>query len=112
MTVVMPNPEKFRMSVNGITAYGCHSPSVFWNWCEGTTDAVDFLEFVMDAIQAGFLVQGDVLVLDNCHTHHQHLELLSQILDPADVSAVFLPKYCPELNPIELVWSKMKYKIR
>ena len=33
-------------------------------------------------------------------------------LNLAGVSLLLLPKYCPELNPIELVWSKIKYSIR
>lgn len=44
--------------------------------------------------------------------HKQHLEILQQMMDAAGVSLIFLPKHCPELNPIELVWSKMKCKIR
>jgi transposase len=44
--------------------------------------------------------------------HKQHLEILQQMMDAAGVSLIFLPKHCPELNSIELVWSKMKYKIQ
>lgn len=108
----IPNPEKYRLSVNGLTALNCWSPSVMWNWCNGTTSGIDFLEFMMTGIETGFVVPGDTIVADNYQGHKQYLEILQDMMDAAGVSLIFLPKYCPELNPIELVWSKMKYKIR
>merc|ERR1712167_536802 len=83
-----------------------------WNWCDQSTSGLDFLAFILLAIQRHFLVPGDVLVLDNCHTHHQYIDDLADILEPVGVRLFFLPKYSPELNPIELVWAAMKKKIR
>lgn len=33
---------------------------------------------------------------------------LREILTPLGVQVLFLPPYSPELNPIELIWSKIK----
>jgi hypothetical protein len=51
--------------VNGLTALNCWSPSVMWNWCNGTTSGIDFLDFMMTGIEAGFVVPGDTIVADN-----------------------------------------------
>lgn len=113
VTAVVPNPEKYFLSLNGITSLGCWGkPSVLWNYCDGTTSGLDVLEFFQTAIEFGYLAWGDTLVMDNAPIHHQHTDLLYEIMAPAGVRVVFMPKYSPELNPIELVWSKLKAKVR
>lgn len=48
------------------------------------------------------------LVWDNIKTHHSRL-VQQYVNDHADwLELVFLPPYCPELNPIEYVWSAWK----
>jgi transposase len=61
---------------------------------------------------AQWLVDGDVLVLDNAQTHHEIEQDLRALLREAGITLLFLPKYSAEFNPIELVWSKIKYAIR
>jgi len=56
------------------------------------------------------LETGDVVIMDNCSVHK-----VKGILEPiyekgAEVS--FLPAYSPDLNPIELAWSKIKSILR
>ena len=51
----------------------------------------------------GFQDSLNLLLLDNSGAHTaQRLTL------PANVRLVFLPPYCPELNPIERVWRDLK----
>ncbi|MDR0797647.1 MAG: transposase, partial [Nitrososphaerota archaeon] len=53
---------------------------------------------------------GDILVFDNFSVHK-----VMGVLDPLvelGVKIVFLPVYSPDLNPIELLWSKMKTILR
>jgi len=46
VTITVPNPEKYRISVNGITSVDSASPSVMWNLCNGTTSRSCFFSWV------------------------------------------------------------------
>jgi hypothetical protein len=74
----------------------------------------DFLNFVVDAVEANRLVQGDILVVDNASIHFggETWELLTTLLDTFGISYVFLPTYSPELNPCELVFAYVKNFLR
>ncbi|MEO1302015.1 MAG: transposase [Myxococcota bacterium] len=48
----------------------------------------------------------DIVVMDNLRAH-KNSEVLDRI-HSAGASALFLPPYSPEWNPIERAWSKMK----
>jgi transposase len=63
------------------------------------------------AVTTGFVEPGGVVLIDNCHTHKQMLLLLQEMLHRHGIALVLLPPYRSEYNPIELVWSKMKYLI-
>ena len=56
------------------------------------------------------LRQGDVVIMDNlgAHRNAQTLELITN----AGASVLFLPPYSPDLNPIEMMWSKLKATLR
>lgn len=56
------------------------------------------------------LRQGDIVVMANLlsHKHAQTVELISA----AGATARFLPAYSPDLNPIEMMWSKVKALLR
>lgn len=77
---------------------------------EGTNNATDFLLFVAELIANGVLVPGDHLVLDNAAIHYAAsiVDDLNALLDAADVVALFLPTYSPELNPCELIFGESK----
>jgi hypothetical protein len=126
------NPAYYRISVNGMcSADPERQDHMYWNAVDHTTTGNDLLEFFADAIVivhaiyvvfhvlSNVLVQadqwlrdGDILVVDNAQTHHKIEDNLREMLADAGVTLLFLPKYCPEFNPIELVWSKVKYTIR
>ena len=49
------------------------------------------------------------MIWDNCATHHfEGGYALAKSLDNVVVEVVYLPTFCPELNPIELVLNKLK----
>ncbi len=76
---------------------------------EGATNAEVFRTYVVEVLLPT-LRSGDVLVMDNlsAHKNKQTLELLAA----AGVRPLFLPPYSPDLNPIELMWSKVKNFLR
>ena len=65
-------------------------------------NAASFQLFV-DAFAEAFSASLNLLLLDNSGAH-----TAQQLTLPANVRLVFLPPYCPELNPIERVWRDLK----
>jgi len=53
---------------------------------------------------------GDIVVIDNLGSHKG--KVIRQALRAAGVKLFFLPKYSPDLNPIEQVFSKLKHRLR
>lgn len=72
---------------------------------EGGTDAEVFESFVVHVL-VPTLKPGDIVILDNVGAHKPP-SILQHIWD-AGASVIFLPPYSPDLNPIELCWSKLK----
>ena len=76
---------------------------------EGATNTEVFRAYI-EQVLLPTLRPGDVLVMDNlsAHKNKQTLDLLAA----AGVQTLFLPAYSPDLNPIELMWSKVKNHLR
>jgi transposase len=74
----------------------------------GTTAAV-FLEF-LDKHLVPRLHPGDVVVLDNLAAHHARG--VRERIEAAGARLLYQPPYSPDLNPIELAWSKVKSGLR
>ncbi len=56
------------------------------------------------------LCKGDVIILDNARVHKA--KEAAEVIKKHGIEVLFLPPYSPELNPIEMMWSKLKYYIR
>jgi transposase len=56
------------------------------------------------------LQPGDVVIMDNLGSHKG--KAVRQAIRSADAKLFFLPKYSPDLNPIEQVFSKLKHELR
>ena len=76
---------------------------------EAPTDTDVFQAYVREILLPA-LRPGDIVVMDNlgAHKNEQTLELIRQ----AGAEARFLPAYSPDLNPIEMMWSKVKHLLR
>lgn len=76
---------------------------------EGATNTEVFQAYVRE-ILLPVLRPGDIVILDNlgAHKNAHTLALISQ----AGAEARFLPAYSPDLNPIEMMWSKVKALLR
>lgn len=76
---------------------------------EGATDTAVFQAYVR-AILRPTLRAGDIVILDNlgAHKNDQTVKLIEQ----AGATVRFLPAYSPDLNPIEMMWSKIKSLLR
>ena len=76
---------------------------------EGATDTEVFQAYVREVLCPSLRL-GDLVVMDNlgAHKNEQTLALIEQ----AGAEVVFLPAYSPDLNPIEMMWSKVKAFLR
>lgn len=53
---------------------------------------------------------GDIVVMDNLGSHKG--KAIRQAIRSAGAKLFFLPKYSPDLNPIEQVFAKLKHLLR
>ena len=74
----------------------------------GTTTEV-FLAFI-EQVLAPTLSPGDIVVLDNVGAHRA--KQVREALEKLDIRLRYLPPYSPDLNPIEMCFSKLKTYLR
>ncbi|MEM7213731.1 MAG: IS630 family transposase [Pseudomonadota bacterium] len=70
----------------------------------------EMFELYVEGVLAPTLRSGDVVILDNLPAHKS--AVARKILKDIDAWFLFLPKYSPDLNPIEMAFSKLKALIR
>lgn len=75
----------------------------------GAMDGEAFATYVETQL-APTLHKGDVVILDNLNTHKN--PKAAAALAARGAWFLFLPKYSPDLNPIEMAFSKLKAHLR
>ena len=68
-----------------------------------------FQRYVEDVL-APVLRAGDVVVMDNLPSHKS--PRVRELIESAGATLMYLPPYSPDLNPIEMIWSKVKRLLR
>ena len=81
------------------------APCVF----NGAINGERFRAYVEQAL-VPTLNKGDVVVMDNLSSHKS--QPVRQAIRKAGAHLLFLPKYSPDLNPIEQVFAKLKALLR
>jgi len=76
---------------------------------DGPVNADAFEAFVQQVLVPQ-LRPGDVVVMDNLGSHKR--PRTRRLIESAGAELVFLPPYSPDLNPIELVFAKIKHLLR
>jgi transposase len=76
---------------------------------DGPVDAEVFLVY-LEQVLLPCLQPGDTLILDNLATHK--VQGVAALLQAKGVELRYLPPYSPDLNPIELAFSKLKTHLR
>jgi putative transposase len=56
------------------------------------------------------LKPGDIVIMDNLGSHKG--KLVRRLIRAAGAHLIFLPKYSPDLNPIEQLFAKLKHLLR
>ena len=72
---------------------------------EGTLTGAVFLQFLDEFLVPG-LKPGQIVILDNAKAHK--VEGVRERIEGAGARVLYLPPYSPDLNPIEMAWSKVK----
>ncbi len=77
-------------------------------------DQYDFLCFVFYLVLEGHLCDGDFFFLDSAWVHGGDAtwELIFGLLASKNIQLIWLPKYSPEFNPVELFWRFLKENLR
>ena len=70
----------------------------------------DVFEAFVEQVLVPELRSGDVVVMDNLSSHKR--QRIRELIEDADARLVFLPPYSPDLNPIEIVFAKVKQLLR
>jgi len=76
---------------------------------EGATNTEVFHAYVREVLVPS-LRSGDIVVMDNLGAHKN--ERILALIEQAGAEVRFLPAYSPDLNPIEMMWSKVKALLR
>jgi transposase len=88
------------LRVDGLTA-----PYAF----DGAMDGPSFLAYV-EQVLAPTLRKRDIVFMDNLRTHK--IDGVREAIEAAGAKVRYLPAYSPDLNPIEMAFSKLKTALR
>ena len=76
---------------------------------EGPIDGESFMIYV-EKVLLPTLRPGDIVIMDNLGSHKG--KAIRRLIRSAGAKLLFLPKYSPDLNPIEQVFAKLKHLLR
>jgi transposase len=76
---------------------------------EGPIDGESFRLYV-EKVLLPTLRPGDIVIMDNLGSHKG--KAVRQLIRSVGAKLFFLPKYSPDLNPIEQVFAKLKHSLR
>lgn len=76
---------------------------------DGPINGAWFLAYV-EQVLAPTLKPGEIVVLDNLGSHRS--DSIRKIVDACGARLLYLPKYSPDLNPIENAFAKLKSGLR
>ena len=89
----------------GLTDQGLIAPFVV----DGPMDRAIFTEYVRQVLVPE-LRPGDIVILDNLPGHKG--EEAAELIARCGAKLLFLPPYSPDLNPIEMLFAKLKGLLR
>ena len=76
---------------------------------DGPMNATIFVTYLKECL-APKLKRGDVVIMDNLPVHR--VAAVREVIEEAGAKLRYLPKYSPDLNPIEQAFSKLKAHLR
>lgn len=70
----------------------------------------DWFKAYVEQVLVPTLAPGDIVIMDNLSSHKG--EAVRTAIEAAKAELRYLPPYSPDLNPIELAFSKLKAHLR
>jgi transposase len=70
----------------------------------------DIFEAFVERVLVPELRPGDVVIMDNLSSHKR--ARIRELIESTGAELIFLPPYSPDLNPIEMIFSKVKQLLR
>ena len=70
----------------------------------------DVFEAFVEQVLVPELQTDDVVIMDNLSSHKR--QPIRELIEAAGAHLVFLPPYSPDLNPIEMIFAKLKQLLR
>lgn len=101
-----PKGKKSHTTIVGaISLFGLLAAMI----CDCTFDQYGFQAFIENFL-GPHIGPGTWVIMDNVSFHK--VKSVVEIIESTGAKVVFLPPYHPELNPIEMMWAKIKPTIR
>ena len=91
--------------IAGLRGDGLIAPAVF----DGAINGEGFLAYV-EQVLVPALRPGDTVIMDNLSSHK--VAGVRRAIEAAGAKLLYLPPYSPDLNPIEMVFAKLKAILR
>jgi transposase len=101
-------PQNYGQNVTMLGALSCTGLGAVMT-VEGATDSDVFRAYVQEVL-CPTLREGDIVVADNLSAHKA--AGVQEAITAQGARMLYLPPYSPDLNPIELCWSKIKTCLR
>ena len=102
----VPDTRFHRTTIlSSVRLDGTTVPFVFEGSLNGDTFRVYITQMLVPTLRP-----GDIVVMDNLSSHK--VSGIVEVIEAVGASVLFLPPYSPDLNPIELMWSKIKAILR
>lgn len=95
-----------RVTMIGAIGAGEVKAAMYGDW---HLDGDIFTGFVKECL-VPVLHPGQMVFMDNLRTHK--VAGIKELIEATGAKLIYLPPYSPDLNPIELCWSKLKAYIR
>lgn len=70
----------------------------------------DVFEAFVEQVLVPELRPGDLVVMDNLSSHKR--QRTRELIEGTHAAVLFLPPYSPDLNPIEMIFAKVKHLLR
>jgi len=102
--IIYKNTTKLRANSFGFYPINGH-PVIGFRKKSKKEDVRSFLKRIRKANPKGRII----LILDNFSSHKS--KIVRECAEQLDIVLVYLPKYSPDLNPIEYIWKDVKREI-
>lgn len=87
----------------------CLSGNTNYTTYTGGTTGEKFVDYLKNNL-IPTLGQDDIVIMDNLRSHH--VKEVKETFEEAGIHYLYLPPYSPDMNPIEMLWSKIKAILR